>query len=96
MRRTKELQWSRILLAGAAAVFAAVMLAIFVQGFSIVSHAESAAKVTANSANIRREPNPNSETIGSTEKDKVISIKSQVQGTDGYTWYEVYVNENTL
>lgn len=96
MRRTKELQWRRVFFAGAAAIVMAVMLAVFAHGLSIVSHAESAAKVTATSANIRKEPNPNSETIGSSEKDKVISIKSQIQGTDGYTWYEVYVDANTL
>ena len=73
-----------------------LMTAMFVRGFSIVSHAESAAKVTAASANIRKTPSASSETIGSTEKDKVISIKSQVQGSDGYTWYEVYVDANTL
>lgn len=90
------MQWRRAFLAGAAAIVMAMILAVAARGFSIVSHAESAAKVTATSANIRREPNPNSETIGSSEKDKVISIKSQVQGTDGYTWYEVYVDANTL
>ncbi len=81
---------------GVMTIAAVLLLAVFVKGFSIVSHAESAAKVTAASANIRKEPNSTSETIGSTERDKVISIKSQVQGSDGYTWYEVYVNADTL
>lgn len=96
MRRTKELQWRWYLLTGVVTLGMILLLALSVDRFSIVSHAESAAKVTATSANIRKEPNPSSATIGSTEKDKVISIKSQVQGTDGYTWYEVYVDADTL
>jgi len=96
MRRTKEMQWRWYLLAGVVTIGMVLLLSLFAEGFSIISHAESAAKVTAASANIRKEPNPSSTTIGSTEKDKVISIKSQVQGTDGYTWYEVYVDANTL
>lgn len=96
MRRTKEMQWRRYLLAGVVTICMVLLLSLFAERFSIVSHAESAAKVIAASANIRKEPNPSSETIGSTERDKVISIRSQVQGTDGYTWYEVYVDANTL
>ncbi|MCM1215714.1 MAG: SH3 domain-containing protein [Lachnospiraceae bacterium] len=96
MRRTKELQWRRYLLAGVVMIGTILLLALSSDRFSIVSHAESAAKVTATSANIRKEPSSSSATIGSTEKDKVISIKSQVQGADGYTWYEVYVDADTL
>ena len=96
MRTTGEMQWRKHLLAGAVTIVMALLLAIFADGISIVSHAESAAKVTATSAKIRKEPNPSSEVLGSTERDKVISIKSQVQGSDGYTWYEVYVDSNTL
>ncbi|MCM1540534.1 MAG: SH3 domain-containing protein [Blautia sp.] len=96
MRRTKELQWRWYLLAGAVTIGMILLLALSSDRFAMVSHAESAAKVTATSANIRKEPSSSSATIGSTEKDKVISIKSQVQGADGYTWYEVYVNADTL
>ena len=96
MRTTREMQWRKHLLAGAAMIVMVLLLAIFADAFSIVSHAESAAKVTATSAKIRKEPNSSSEVVGSTERDKVISIKSQVQGSDGYTWYEVYIDSNTL
>lgn len=96
MRRTKEMQWRRILLAGVMAVGTVLLLVLFAGRFSMISHAESAAKVTATTANIRTEPSSTSATIGSTERDKVISIKSQVTGADGYTWYEVYVNADTL
>ena len=96
MKRTKEMQLGWLLLRSAVTVVLVVMMALLVRGFSIVSHAESVAKVTAESANIRKTPSVSSETIGSAEKNKVISVKSQVQGSDGYTWYEVYVDANTL
>ena len=69
---------------------------LFTEDLAIVSHAESAAKVTASSAKIRKSADSSSEVIGSAAKDKTISIKSQTKGADGYTWYEVYVDANTL
>ena len=69
---------------------------IFTEDLAFVSHAESAAKVTASSAKIRKSADSSSEVIGSAAKDKTISIKSQTKGVDGYTWYEVYVDANTL
>ena len=69
---------------------------LFAGDLAIVSHAESAAKVTASSAKIRKSADSSSEVIGSASKDKTISIKSQTKGADGYTWYEVYVDANTL
>ncbi len=69
---------------------------LFSENLAIVSHAESAAKVTASSAKIRKSADGSSEVIGSAAKDKTISIKSQTKGSDGYTWYEVYVDANTL
>ena len=68
---------------------------LFSENLAIVSHAESAAKVTASSAKIRKTADSSSEVIGSAAKDKAIS-KSQTKGADGYTWYEVYVDANTL
>ena len=69
---------------------------LFAENLAFVSHAESAAKVTASSAKIRKSADSSSEVIGSAAKDKIISIKSQTKGADGYTWYEVYVDANTL
>ncbi len=69
---------------------------LFTENLAFVSHAESAAKVTASSAKIRKSADSSSEVIGSAAKDKTISIKSQTKGADGYTWYEVYVDANTL
>lgn len=73
-----------------------VLVGLSVDGFAIVSHAESQGRVTATSANIRKEPNSSSDVVGSTLKDKVITINNQVQGSDGYIWYQTFVNSETL
>jgi hypothetical protein len=65
------------------------------QMLSITSLADSAAKVTATSAKIRKEPNTGSDTVGSAEKDAVLSVKGQTTGSDGYTWYQVSVDAST-
>ena len=95
MRKTRDIQWKPLFLTSAAMMITVLMIALLAGKFSFVSHAESAAKVTAKSATIRKEPSVSSEAAGSTELDKEISIKSQVTGSDGYTWYEVYLNADT-
>ena len=50
---------------------------LFAENLAFVSHAESAAKVTASSAKIRKSADSSSEVIGSAAKDKTISIKSR-------------------
>lgn len=73
----------------------AVLLAAGMMGASFTAYAESAAQAKTN-AKIRKEPSTSSETIGSVEKDKTISVSGQTTGSDGYTWYQVYVDANTL
>lgn len=95
MKKEGKLQWRRLLLPGVFAVCLALVLGIFADGFSIVSHADSQGKITVNSAIIRSEPSTSSERIGSAKKDSTITIVSQVPGADGKTWYEVKVNSAT-
>ncbi|MCI9188326.1 MAG: SH3 domain-containing protein [Lachnospiraceae bacterium] len=68
-------------------------LGIFGVGFTqtgLVSHAESQAKVTApKGANIRKEASTSSAAVGGAENGKVLTVISQVQGSDGNTWYQV-------
>ncbi len=68
-------------------------LGIFGFGFtqaSLVSHAESQAKVTApKGANIRKEASTSSAAVGGAENGKILTVISQVQGGDGNTWYQV-------
>lgn len=73
-----------------------MLIGLFGDGFAIVSHAESQGRVTASSVNIRKEPSTSSEVVGSQVKDKIITIKNQVQGSDGKTWYQTFVDSETL
>lgn len=73
-----------------------MLIGLFADGFAIVSHAQSQGRVTANSANIRKEPNTSSEVVGSAVKDKEITINNQVEGSDGKIWYQIIVDANTL
>lgn len=95
MRKEGKLQWRGWLLPGVFALCLVMMLAIFADGFSIVSHADSKGKITVNSAIIRSEASTSSERIGSAKKDNTVTITGQVQGADGKVWYEVWVNSNT-
>ncbi len=95
MRKMLEYR-SRLIKGG---ILLALALALFGRVFfaeSILSHAESKGKISAASARIRQEPNTSSQMVGSTERDKEVSIVSQVKGADGYTWYKVYVTADTL
>ena len=95
MRKMLEYR-SRIIKGG---IMLALALALFGRVFfaeTIVSRAESKGKISAASVNIRQEPSTSSKAIGSTQRDKEVSIISQVKGADGYTWYKVYVSADTL
>ncbi len=91
MRKMSDLR-NRLLRGG---IVLALVLVLFGRS-AVVSHAESQGKITAASVVIRKEPSTSSQMIGSTERDKAISIVSQVKGADGYTWYKVYVDADTL
>lgn len=73
-----------------------MLLTLFWDGFATVCHAQSQGKVTASSVNIRKEPSTSSEKVGSAVKDQEITITNQVVGSDGYTWYQTFVNAETL
>lgn len=61
----------------------------------MVSRADATGTVIPSSVNIRKEPVPDSEVIGSTSSGKEITIKGKVDSS-GYTWYQVYVQGDTL
>lgn len=68
---------------------------LLVWGNPIVSHAEATGVVIPNSVNIRKAPEQGSEVIGSSVAGKEISIKGKVD-SGGITWYQVYIDANTL
>lgn len=96
MRKISKVRGMEKICRGLLTLVLVVLVGLSVDGFAIVSHAESQGRVTATSANIRKEPSSSSEVVGSTLKDKIITINNQVQGSDGYTWYQTFVNSETL
>ena len=73
-----------------------MLIGLFTDGFAIVSHAQSQGRVTGSSVNIRKEPNTSSEKVGSAMQGEEVTINNQVQGSDGKTWYQIFVNADTL
>ena len=92
MRRETIGELKRKLLLG---VFTLVLIATFGLVWVFVSHAESQAKVTARSANIRKEANANSDKVGGVKQDEVVTVISTVKGADGKDWYQVSYNNMT-
>lgn len=64
-------------------------------GDPFVSRAEPKGVVIPNSVNIRKTPEQGSEVIGSSTAGKEIDIRGQVE-SGGITWYQVYIDANTL
>ena len=87
MRKSSKLRNWLKLMTGALMLFA--VLAVGMEFYSITVHADSAGKVTATSAKIRKEPSTSSETLASVEQDAKVSITGQIKASDGYTWYQV-------
>ncbi len=96
MRRTGKVNWSWRAWLGALTLVLILVAGLSMEQFSIVSHAQSQGKVTASSANIRKEANPSSQVLGSAAKDANLTINHQTKGSDGNTWYQVFVNAETL
>ena len=94
---TKLSELRRKLLIGAFAF--ALAVGVLGAGFfktAFVSHAETQATVISpKGANVRQSASTSSATVGGVEKGKVLTVLSQVQGSDGYTWYQVQYNATT-
>lgn len=72
-------------------------IGLFADGLSIVSHAESAGRIiSASGANARSSASTSSEKVASYKQNEVISIRSQVKAADGYTWYEIHVDDQRI
>lgn len=89
MRKARELR--RRLLKGVSTL--GMAFGLFLVVFSMtafISYAAAQAKVISPSgAKIRKEASVESEMIGGAEKDKILEVLSQVQGSDGNTWYQI-------
>lgn len=100
MKKTKELhelQAGKLLRMAVCTIGLVLSLSLFGGQFSIVSHAESAGKViSSGGANVRSSASASASTLTSYPQNTVISIRSQIQASDGYTWYEVWVTADSL
>lgn len=100
MKITKELhelRVSRLLCSAVLTIGLVLALSLFGGDFSIVSHAESAGRVSySKGANVRSSPSTSSSTLTSFAQNTVVSIRSQVQGSDGNIWYEVWIDADSL
>lgn len=79
----------------AAAHGLAVLFFCMVLGMGTVCFAEEPGTVVVQSAKIRASADAGSEQLGSVQQGGTVSIVSETTGTDGKTWYEVYVDANT-
>ncbi|MCM1046675.1 MAG: SH3 domain-containing protein [Candidatus Gastranaerophilales bacterium] len=91
----KKVQWRKQILGGICSLAAAFVLALTMDPFSVVSHAQSDGKAIVD-AKIRLEASADSEAVGGVQQDGRVSINGQVMGADGNIWYQVIVNADTL
>ena len=74
----------------------AAMVFCLVLSIATVCYAdEVSATVTVASVKIRASADPNSQQLGSAKQGGTVSIIGQTTGTDGKTWYQVFVDANT-
>lgn len=95
MRIQKREHDKRALRCVAKGMLAVAGMAVMVWCMPIVSLADAAGKVIPNSVNIRKSPDVNSEVVGSSTIGKEVTIKGKVSAS-GTTWYQVYIDANTL
>lgn len=93
IRKSEQIRGRQRRVWKAAAVFGAAVLLAWCN--PMVSLAEATGTVLPNSVNIRKQPDQESDVIGSTTVGKEISIRGKVD-VSGVTWYQVYVDGNTL
>lgn len=89
--RHKEHRGSR----GFIRVLAAMMFCLVLSIGTVCYADEVAATVTVASAKIRASADPGSQQLGSAKQGGTVSIIGQTTGTDGKTWYQVFVDANT-
>lgn len=93
IQKNEQIRWGSMRAVRMAAVFGAAFLLAWCN--PIVSRAEATGTVIPKSVNIRKQPDQGSEVIGSSTSGKEISIRGQVDAS-GITWYQVYVDSNTM
>ena len=73
----------------------ATSLFCLVLSIGMITMADEKGKVLVDSAKIRASADTSSEQLGSVAKGGTVDIVSEVTGSDGKVWYQVYVDANT-
>ena len=88
MRNTSRVRKETWIWYSAAALVLAVVMMLFCNGLSFISSAAEG-KVTGSSVRIRKEASTSSDVVGSASSGETLTINSEVQGSDGHTWYQI-------
>ncbi len=96
MRKTKEYNGGWKALTVLSSLILILLMGFLVEPFSIVSNAQSQARVVVRSAKIRAEANTSSEILGSVAQNDALTINNQVTASDNTIWYQVFVDADTL
>ncbi len=90
MGKTKDLLKKSIQKIAGLSVLAVVALFMF---SSLALHADAAtAKITASSVRVRKEASTGSDVVTSVSNGDSFTIQAEVNGSDGYVWYQISVN----
>ncbi len=92
MRTTGKSRNKTWIFGGMLALVLTFMMVLFCDGTGIISRAAGQAKVIKESVNIRKEASASSDKVGSAVNGDVFTVNSEVQGGDGYVWYQVSGN----
>lgn len=76
------------------ALFSLVFAVFLWQGGLLSVHAQGTATVKVEGAVIRETANPSSTVMASVKLNDSLDVVAQTTGSDGYTWYKVYVDSN--
>ena len=89
-KRSVSKLWNAIKIISGALVFS---VCLFASSFESLA-AEGTVKPST--ANIRSEANASSEALAGVKSGDELTIKAKTTGTDGYIWYQVFVDADTL
>lgn len=96
MKKTRNVRLGKNALLGFLSLMLVLTLAFATEMFSMVTYAQSAGKVTASSANIREKADSGSTVLGSAQRDAELTINGKTTDASGNTWYQVFVDADTL
>ena len=88
MRNTSRVRKETWIWYSAAALVMTAVMILFCNGLSILSNAAEG-KVTGSSVRIRKEASTSSDVLGSASSGEILTINSEVQGSDGKIWYQI-------